>query len=987
MNFSLARTGLPWIFVFAACRLLAQGQGDRGQMPELEGLRPLLRQDRSVYRNYAFEAYPNYPDHSYPYVDRPRNFYGSMGDYLITGYSLYEWTETRLLGQEYGSSIYKDISSWIPAFDGMVIASDGYGDWGYGAIVGDGLVARFTPLTLSMVDFNGLRFDLSMPQWQLTLFGSRIERPRSYEEFIPKWSVEGHHLADDSTVLLGSRLQTQLGNLRLGLNGVNLHVYQSTRPGNSFKGRLRPHYPLINWVVVRFADDSPTDGRGGPLVQQVRLVVNGLPREDLRPLVFRHKAGITTQTGSISRATGEFTPQVYDRFSGYYQTQTRYYRGRDEIPLYADYFYRADHEAGTDVSSNTNLPGLLENISMEPAAAILRADGDEVLVYMFELSDEPLAESVEVETLVGNDYRVEMAILDREDPRARSHASRYKSTFYKTMERARGNVQDGSNLGWIRFAVGEHTALFTYSADLNFQLAGLEVQGEYARSALYSRFPAQLEGVPIYDRGKRSAEHGSAYFLNATRWFGRTRVGGEYFSMNPDFNTGMRTFVDFEVALVETNLAGLANSTVYWDLVEDNDDGDRYPDTRLGNLQALPNDRLDFDVDGVFPGQDDDQDGFPDTNRNGDSIPDYEEPFLMYDVEPIAYVYGLDRNNNDEPDMREDDADFDYPYDADQRGFHLFGQVDLSRRWSFALGNYSVDEVAGFGRNRSTYALLTYRRELFHALQRIFFENHFRRVRDDIADEFMVLDENPRHDRAFGFRGLRATDLASGEIGPPVYTSQFAADPLSYQDSYVNETYLEGRLRPWSTLEVEQKVRLRINWQQEGLTHLGIKQRGRRLDFWTWVSKVGYAWQWGRLTLTPQYKFLLLRLEDQKADRQADGTYRSRVLRYQTRSIPILRMEYPLMSRTKLQAGIQAVGPFSYRVKDRVRDSNSFEQRTAYVNLINRSQYFGYELYTIAGLSKDAREFDDPFQQLNEFDQWTFFIRGLIGFTEYGRPL
>ena len=438
MSFSLARTGLPWIFVFAACRLLAQGQDDWGQMPELEGLRPLLRQDRPVYRNYAFEAYPNYPDHSYPYVDRPRNFYGSMGDYLITGYSLYEWTETRLLGQEYGSSIYKDMGSWIPAFDGMAIASDGYGDWGYGAIVGDGLVARFTPLTLSMVDFNGLRFDLSMPQWQLTLFGSRIERPRSYVESIPIWSVEEHHLADDSTVLLGSRLQTQLGNLRLGLNGVNLHVYQSTQPGNSFKGRLRPHYPLINWVVVRFADDSPTDGRGGPLVQQVRLVVNGLPREDLRPLVFRHKAGITTQTGSISRATGQFRPQVYTRFSGYYQTQTRYYRGRDEIPLYADYFYRADHEAGIDVSSNTNLPGLLENISMEPAAAILRADGDEVLVYMFELSDEPLAESVEVETLVGNDYRVEMAILDREDPRARSHASRYKSTFYKTMERGPG---------------------------------------------------------------------------------------------------------------------------------------------------------------------------------------------------------------------------------------------------------------------------------------------------------------------------------------------------------------------------------------------------------------------------------------------------------------------------------------------------------------------------------------------------------------------
>ena len=99
-----------------------------------------------------------------------------------------------------------------------------------------------------------------------------------------------------------------------------------------------------------------------------------------------------------------------------------------------------------------------------------------------------------------------------------------------------------------------------------------------------------------------------------------------------------------------------------------------------------------------FPGQDDDGDGFPDTNRNGNSIPDFEEPFLMFDVEPIDYAYGLDRNNNDEPDHREDDGDPDYPYDFDQRGYHLFGQVDLSGHWSLAAGQYNVQ---GGGRGRT----------------------------------------------------------------------------------------------------------------------------------------------------------------------------------------------------------------------------------------------------------------------------------------------
>ena len=42
-----------------------------------------------------------------------------------------------------------------------------------------------------------------------------------------------------------------LGALRLGLNGVNLHSYNSTQAGNSTKGRLRGDQPLYEWLVLR----------------------------------------------------------------------------------------------------------------------------------------------------------------------------------------------------------------------------------------------------------------------------------------------------------------------------------------------------------------------------------------------------------------------------------------------------------------------------------------------------------------------------------------------------------------------------------------------------------------------------------------------------------------------------------------------------------------------------------------------------------------
>ena len=82
-------------------------------------------------------------------------------DYLLSGYDLFFWTERRQPEQRFGSELFKDWASWYQAFINVAVAKDGYGDWGYSAIVGDGLIARFTPLTLSMMDFNGARVDVS----------------------------------------------------------------------------------------------------------------------------------------------------------------------------------------------------------------------------------------------------------------------------------------------------------------------------------------------------------------------------------------------------------------------------------------------------------------------------------------------------------------------------------------------------------------------------------------------------------------------------------------------------------------------------------------------------------------------------------------------------------------------------------------------------------------------------------------------------------
>ena len=967
---------------------LLQAQENRiSGTSELDESRPFLRWDRPQYQNFALDHFDNYPNHVAPYDDARRRVYGPMGDYLTTGYDLYFWEERRTPGQEYGSAIFKPnevrAMPWEKVYNSTAIMKDGYGDWGFSFIVADNMIARLTPLTLSMVDFNGLRWDLSLPVFKATLLASRIERPHYYLEVANPWAKEKTHFADDSTVILGGRLQTDLGIGSLGFNLVNSHVYQSTSNKSSLRGVLRPNHPLMDWVIVRFSDDSPDDGIGGASIQNVELLINGEARPDIVPLVINGLAGLPPQVGTVSQATGRFRATNYTLFAGH----RRYYRGRQETPLYSDYFVRRDHELGQDISSVANLNGIVENFHIESPEGMLEANGDREIAFLYDLSAEPVVESVEIEALLGNDYKVDVASLYEVNSRGKTYHARYKPTFYKTVLRARGNPQDMTNLRQLRFHVGEDTGIFVYSADVNLTLPGVELSGEYARSALHRRYPSHEEDrVTAFHASPRFSSKDDAYFLNATHWFKGGRLGLEAFSLNPEFTTSYRTYLDEEYVR-HSYLHGMLNETLYWDLVEDNDDGDRMPDRRYGNIVGFPNDNQDYDLDGVQLGQDEDNDGFPDTNRDGDLIPDFEEPFLMYDVEPNIYTYGLDRNNNDEPDHREDDGQVDYPYDPDQSGVHLFAQFDLSRQLSVAAGHYSVNEIAGSGRTKSSYALVTLDvRDISH--RPLFFaENNFRRVQDDIRDEYLVVDETPIQNLEFSGRGLTQS-MCSNCTGnnavaglhqrPPLFTSLFVPDVRSYQDSWVNETYMDLRLNPIASFKWHQKLRARFNWQQGGALYNKTFQKERRLDFWTSVSRLEYTHRWGKLSVTPQYKFMFLRLRDQE---------RGSNLLSEIRSIPILRIEYPLMSRTSLQAGFQGIGPFPYRLKDDTADRNSYEQRTAFVTITNLTGYFGYELVTTIGVNKDQREYDTKFRDTRDFDNISLFIRGMIGFSEFGRPI
>ena len=100
------------------------------RLRQVEATSPFLQRQLPTYRNFAFTNFVNYPNHSAPYADQPGTFYSSLGSYLITGYEVYNWRETRMPGQQYGSDMFKDMNTFRPVFDQVMVGRDGYGKWG-----------------------------------------------------------------------------------------------------------------------------------------------------------------------------------------------------------------------------------------------------------------------------------------------------------------------------------------------------------------------------------------------------------------------------------------------------------------------------------------------------------------------------------------------------------------------------------------------------------------------------------------------------------------------------------------------------------------------------------------------------------------------------------------------------------------------------------------------------------------------------------------
>lgn len=914
---------------------------DRLGVDQLVPSRELLYRSPQAYDNYGIEDF-RLPETSW--LAR-RNYYGPMGNYLVNGYDAYQWTETRAnsqLGDVPTSTLGKPRMN---IFQQNVVARESHKGWATALILGEEIHTFFTPLTLSMTGINGVRFDgqrdFRLFSTRLSMLGSRWSSP----VWTGNVTGEQQDTRRSTSNLVAAHADVQVGRLTSGLTMVNHHNDDTKQESFSLKGHLQSTQVKPSFIVVRFSDDSPLDQEGGAVVNDVILLVNGEERRDLRPTFVRINSGNPTALGRSNRLTGQFNRTVYS----------------DGGIKFADYFYLLDHLVGKSVS-NVNLEELVRFVQVVPPAAGLEASGDWVIMAWFDLQGEEYVREIEVRALVGNDYRIDVVGLYDDDPRQRTYEGRWSAGGAEGQARSPGNVQDLSNLDWVHIDAGAWTGRFVLGWNGSWEGRDGRIRWEYARSLDYFQYPdgnpthrepKEMAGVQPWD-GAISTHSEDAYYLTAEWGRGPWEWGAEVFSLPDRFDRKMPTTSSFNTAFSDG-------------FVEDNDDHDSWPDAGPGDRPRHFGDKS-SDPDGVFPGKDDDHDGIPDTNRNQNELPDYEEAFLLFYVEPDEYVFGRDWDHNGVADEREDDVEPDYPYQLGQQGKHVHGRMHLRSAWlpgvfTFGLGRLDAEGISNGGRNDTDYGQLIWNARLPGVAQ-VRFETLLERVHDDVENPYFRLEEilgEPLGSGGFTFAGATA------------YNRKLVRDPLEWRNSRVRQHYLQGEARPLPGLKVWGNIRYSINDQQGGVLIEGRDLGKDQISLWTSVIKAEYVWQPSRSWLIfGQAKTLLLR-EDRLSvptDLQDQRTF-----------VPIIKGRYALTPRTELWLGAQGLPGLPLIVDDNADGFNSRDERVWVAQVTNNSPYLGYDVSMSLGLKRVDRDYKDPTRDLDDVQIVSVFMRVLLGYS------
>ena len=933
------------------------------------------------YENYSFRNFENYEDLE---QRRLRWSYNEFGDRLekMTPDIGYIWQEKYYSDGRFGVRTPGGyINSVSYGFvDGVWLAKESTEDWAISLIGAGALRTHYTPLTLGLPNIDGMRIDFQSANNQLSIVNSSL---LGSKDWTPTRGFQTLGSAPELTelhrrggvLLRGGTFRRKFGALNVGTTYVTQYSVQGNRQnGDDWYGTVSNYTPTPMIVALRIMDDSPEDGEGGPMIKDVRLRVNGEYRDDIQPEVIlddvrRERTTAVTKVVERDYLNPRSMIQIGSPAFDFLKLDA-------QVPKYVDYFYLSEMVNGSNqrnLTSNVNVDLLKQYYTLTDPGKPVQVNGTQYAVYWFDISSvNETVRRVEAELTVSNDYRIDTTQVYTTDPIGGNDTQGrtnywYDATYWKTMAQAEGNVKDGSNTKRLTLDFGVQVASIIYGVDFDFNYRGFQMRGEYVTNSNHYMFPDDIPGHGYPEgviggqaprKGHQWAVNDNAYYFVMNKDWERFGFSGELFKMGRFYRPYLDYFYTGATSqMYHNNTSNQRNNTVRFPFVDDNDDNDQYPDTMtvtrgMGYLNIGAE-----DIDGVFPGNDADNDGIPDNNKNNNGLPDYYEDFLMFDSDPDEFVFGNDYNNNTVPDFREDDMKMDLPYDLDRQGYHFYLRYSPIKSISLFVGSMRTKGVGLSNRTNDDYLKIQLNYNVFD-VGKIYAEYRYESIYDNISDKYIRVSNEMNTDY-FEVGGTSER-----------FERELYYDELEYKNSRVNRFWLNSVLRAVPSLTLENHFKMEKNHQIEGMMYDNTYQPDEEINTLAMLNKIVYTKSWGNWSFSPGVKYRFY-----KKDRMD----KVRINDFYLYQIPLFMMKYTISPKSNIMLGLQGFQGFELDYTDYVQSENDFKKTSYTIQLQNRTIYFGYQIWSAVGIKYDKKMFKEDFRKFEDYKTSSTFVNVNLG--------
>ena len=855
---------------------------------------------------------------------RSTELYDRLGTHLFRGYPLLSWRETRSDSVGLQSSTVARENYFFNFFNNLMIANDTYRGWDLSVTAGDAIRTSLSPLTVRNPRWQGLRIDGGTGNQGFTALLTRGASQRfsafdARKDLSPVLAYGGHYFHKPNDMLT------------IGLTLFNQHQTDVESGQGSFVSGSQPYQMRSPKQVSIWVESDDPNSIAGVRDVDVEIVV---VEDD----------GTRRRLTSDSDASGE---RVYD----------------------------PTLEPGPAIGAGAMTNG------------IYQVTGSEVAEFLFNLPADANIVSARFHADVTGDYRISVrqahdfinaagVIEERAWPSAfvnrPGHTQRGNKQYpydfkpqqsepHATVARAEGNPGLGG-LRSVSFDYGIPSGKTLLGTDFRLLSQEWVAEGEIVYSSDESHFPFSSDSLGT--RGRRIKEGSFAYLLNVRRPLSvgdfDVELGGELFHMDPEYSGGYDSRRGGTTFFTDKgSISGDEAFTQEFPLMEDNDDNDAYADDSFndqGRFQLfVPNGNYSGgSTGGVYPGLDEDGDLSPDNDKDRNGVPDWSEPFLLFDSDPADFVYGMDFNNNGQPDFRENDDHPDYPIRKDQQGRHGFATLHglLPGVHRTSLGYYSMEEIAGPGEASSLYARTEASWRPHSGLQLELFDD-VKLVEDDVRDDV--------YEWATGDTSSLA-NVYSVLNGPP-------ADPLVMRKSVVNTMAFGLEYTPDRRFQITSNVLHFLNNQSKIETDGVLVQASKAFTEWSWISRAEFREQWGNIEFWGGMKYSIK--EGRRGSNWADASTRL--------FAPMFKTSYQIMDGIDLQWGMSGLPGLPMKFTDNNTANISYTERKTVLMLQGSDDDFeGSNLSISTGVELHEKDWKGLGKD-RDFDVFGLFVEVIVG--------